>query len=126
MQVADIGAEPQSDPRSDRHQHDVAGAERSHAESAHEISRTIDAGEPLIHRFGGGQMVDQDHGARAFAAPVEADRRALPEHAAVAGVAGVERALAITQSGDERAARLLTEDVAVGQAPIAHRLLDYT
>src|SRR5262245_10812760 len=107
MQVANIGAEPQSDTRADWHQHDVAGAERGHAKATHEISGAVDAGEALIHRLGRRQLVHEDHCAGAFAAPVESDRWALPEHAAVASVAGIERAFAIAQSGDERAAGFL-------------------
>ena len=39
----------------------------------------------------------------AFAAGVETDRRTFPEYAAVAGVLGVERAVAVAQADDERA-----------------------
>src|SRR5207253_8127939 len=121
FEIADIGAEPKPDAGADRHQHDVVGRERRHAEAADDIGRAVDADEALIDRLRRGQIVDQRHGARAVAAPVEADRRTLPVDAQVAGVLGVERTLAVTQAGDERAGPFLAEHIAVGQAPLADR-----
>src|SRR6188472_2395799 len=119
MQVANIGAEPQPHTGTNGNQNDVAGSQRRHAEPTDEISRAVDAGEALIDRLGGGQVIDEDHGARAIAAPVEPDRWPLPEHPQIASIACVERALAVAQARDERAAGLLTQDVAVGLAPLA-------
>src|SRR4029077_11657952 len=82
------------------------------------------AAEALVDRVGARKAVDQHHGARAFAAPIEADRWALPIDPQTAGILGVKRALAITQSCHKCAARFLTEDVTVGQAPVADRLFD--
>src|SRR5262249_43545986 len=68
--------------------------------------------------------VDQHHRAGALATRIPAECGALPIDPQIAGVLGVERALAIAQSADEGAACLLAEDVAVGLAPLAHRPLD--
>src|SRR5215475_9787378 len=95
FEIADIGAEPQANAGTDRHQHDIVGGQRRHAEAADDVGRAVDADEALIDRLRRGQVVDQRHGARAVAAPVEADRRALPEDAQVTGILGVERAFAI-------------------------------
>src|ERR1700751_2120744 len=73
FEIADIGAEPQPDAGADRHQHDVVGGERGHAEAADDVGRAVDADEALIDRLRRGQVVDQRHGARTVAAPVEAD-----------------------------------------------------
>ena len=124
LQVADVGAEPQADAGADRHQHDVVGGQRRHAEAADKIGGAVDAAEALVDRAGVRQVVDQHHGAGAFAADVQADRRALPVDLQIAGILGVEHALAVAQPGDEGAAGLLAEDVAVRQAPVADRLLD--
>src|SRR5437899_12286116 len=48
FEIADIGAEPQADAGADRHQHDVVGGERGHAEAADDIGGAVDAGEALI------------------------------------------------------------------------------
>ena len=42
----------------------------------------------------------------------------------IARILGVENAFAITQACHERAAGFLAEDIAVRQAPLAHRFLD--
>ena len=68
------------------------------------------------------QVVDQHHGARAVGAGIEAERRPLPEHAQIAGILGVERAVAVAQAADEGAAGFLAQHIAVGQAPLAARL----
>src|SRR4029077_6992195 len=39
FEIADIGAQTQSDAGADRHQHDVVGGERGHAEAADDIGR---------------------------------------------------------------------------------------
>jgi hypothetical protein len=48
----------------------------------------------------------------------------LPEHAHVTGISGVKRAVAIAQAADKSAARLFTKNIAIGEAPLAHRFLD--
>src|ERR1700733_11949861 len=125
FEIADIGAEPQADAGADRNQHDVVGGERGHAEAADDIGRTVDAGEALVDRVGGRQVVDQRHGARAVAAPVEADRWPLPVDPQVAGVLGVKRSLAVAEPRDKRARTFFAEDVAVLQAPLADRAFDH-
>src|SRR5262249_13062310 len=60
----------------------------------------------------------------AFTAHVEAKRWSLPEHPQVAGVLGVERALAVAQPRHEGAAGLLAENVPVRLSPVADRLFD--
>src|ERR1019366_934224 len=89
------------------------------------IGRSVEAGETLINRVGGRQVIDQHHGAGAFAAVVKADRGAFPEHAAVAGVLGVELAVAVAQADHEGAAAFLTEYIAVGLTPAADGLLHH-
>src|SRR6266852_6437839 len=124
LEVADIGAEPQSHAGADRNHHDIARGQRGHSEPADEIGRAVDADETLVDRLGGRQAVDQHHGARALAAEIEPDRGTLPEHPQVAGILGVEHAVAVADAGHDRAAGLLAEDVAVRQTPLAARLLD--
>ena len=67
------------------------------------------------------QIVDQHHGAGAVGAGIEAERRPLPEHPHIAGILGVERAVAVAQAADEGAAGFLAEDIAVRLAPLAAR-----
>src|SRR5262245_9401959 len=107
LDIADISAETQPDAGADRNHDDSVRRQRRHSEAADEIGRAVDAGEALVDRAGGGQAVDEHHGARALAAEVPAERRPLPEHPQVAGILGVEDALAIAQSRDHRAAGLL-------------------
>ena len=78
FEIADIGAEAQAETGADRNQHDVVRGQRGHSETADDIGGAVDAGKALIDRIGRGQIVDQRHGARAVAAPVEANRRPLP------------------------------------------------
>src|SRR4026209_1570846 len=119
FQIADVGAKAQSDTGPDRHNDDVAGGERRHAETTYEIRGAVDAGETLIDRSGRRQVIDEHHRARAFAAIVEADRRAFPEHAAVARILCVKLAVAVAQANDNGAAAFLTENVTIGLAPAA-------
>src|ERR1700738_451564 len=100
LEIPDIGAEPQPDTGADRHHHDAARGERRHADAADEVGRSVDTGEALVDRLGGRQAVDQHHGACAFAADIPAERRSLPVDAQVAGILGVERALAVAQPAD--------------------------
>src|SRR6185312_5626120 len=89
FEIADIGPEAQAEAGTNRHQYDVVGGQRRHPEAADDVGRTVDAGESLVDRVGGGQIVDQRHGASAIASPVEADRRSLPVNPQIAGVLGV-------------------------------------
>src|ERR1700688_2603437 len=50
LEVPDISAEPQPDAGTDRHDNDIAGGKRGHAEAADEIGRSVDTGETLIDR----------------------------------------------------------------------------
>src|SRR5262245_46570693 len=111
LQIADIRAKSQADAGADWNHHDAVRGQRRHADAPDQIRRAVDAGEALIDRPGGGQVVDEHHRARAFAADVPAKRRALPVDFQVAGVLGVERALAITKAADERAAALLPKHI---------------
>src|SRR6516165_4058242 len=123
FEIADIGAETNSDPGADRDYDDIVHRQRRHSQAADEIGRAVDAGKTLVDRIGGRQVVDQHHRARAFAAEVEAERRPLPKDPEVAGVLGVEDAFAVTQSGDHGAAGFLSQHVAVGESKLAPRLL---
>src|ERR1051326_4967509 len=124
FEIADFRAEPHADAGADGNEHDAVCRQHRHAETAHEIGRAVNAGEVLIDRGGGRQVIDQHHGARAFPAHVPAERGPLPEHLQVARVLRVEDAFAVTHPDHQRAARLLAEYIAVGQAPLAHGLLD--
>src|SRR5207248_1132367 len=117
LEIADIRAEPQANAGADRDHDDAARGQRRHADAADQIGRAIDAGETLVDRAGRGQAVNQHHAAGAFAADVPAECRALPVDAQVAGIFGVERALAEPQPADEGAAAFLAEHVAVRLAP---------
>src|ERR1043166_2220052 len=92
LQVADIRAETQADAGADRNHHDAVEGQRRHADAADQVGRAVDAGEALVDRARRREIVDQHHGARAFAADVPAKRRPLPVHLQVARVLGVERA----------------------------------
>lgn len=122
--VAEIRAEPQTNACADRHDNDVAGAERGHAKTADEISRAADAGEALIDRVGRGEIVDQHHRSGAFAAVIETDRRALPEYPAVASILCIKIAVAVAQAADERATSFLSKNIAIGLAPATERCLN--
>src|SRR5262249_20244419 len=124
LEIAQIGAEAQAETRANRDDGDVVGNERGHAEPADEISGPIDAAETLEDRVGAGQVINQHHRARAVRAGIKADARSLPEYAQIAGVLGVERAVAIAQAADKGAAGFLAENIAVRQPPLADRLLD--
>src|SRR5713101_7054423 len=124
FEVADIGAEPHADAGANRNHHDAVRGQYRHPQPAHEIRRAVDAAEALVHRLRRRQIVDQHHGAGPFAADVPTERGTLPIDPQIAGVLGVQRAFAVTQPADESAAGFLAEDVAVVQAPLAHRPLD--
>ena len=100
------------------------GRQRGHAQAADKISRAGDAAEPLINRLGARQIVDQHHGAGAVGAGIEAERRPLPVDAYVAGILGIERAVAITQTADKGAAGFFAEDIAVRLPPLIAGFLD--
>src|SRR5262245_26409270 len=53
LEVADVRPKPQTNARTDRHNDDVAGGKCSHAKSANEISRAVDAAKSLIDRLRG-------------------------------------------------------------------------
>src|SRR6187551_1459682 len=125
LEITEISAKPEADTGSDRNHDDVVGGERGHAEAADEVGGAVDAAEALIDRIGRRQLVNQHHGACAFAAHVEADRRPFPEHAAITGVASIELAIAIAEPDHDGAAALLAEDVAVRLTPLAEGLLDH-
>src|SRR5215475_16188559 len=73
FEIAHIGAEPHANARADRNHDDVIHGQRRHSQAADEVGGTVDAGEALINRIGGRQVIDQHHCARAFATEVEAD-----------------------------------------------------
>src|SRR3954453_5682425 len=72
FQIADVGAKPQSDAGADRHQDNIVCGQRGHAEAADDVGGTVDAGEALVNRVSGGEIVHQRHGARSIATPIEA------------------------------------------------------
>src|SRR6266853_420741 len=109
LEIADIGAQPEANPRPDWHEHDVIGGQRRHAEAADKIGRAVDSTETLVDRTGVRQIVDQHHGAGAFAADIPADRWPLPVDLQIARVLRVEHAFAVAQSRHKGAASLLAE-----------------
>src|SRR6516165_11224516 len=118
FQIADIGTKPKTDPGANWNDDDVVEGQCRHAQSPYKISRSVDADEPLIDRFGGGKTVNEHHGAGAVAAEIETKRRALPIHPMVAGILGVQDAFTVAKPGDPGAAHLLSQDISVGQAPL--------
>src|SRR5262249_51685817 len=118
FQIAEIGAQPKPDAGADRHHHDVVGGECGHAQTANKIGRPGDAAEPLVDRLGTRQVVDQHHGARAGGPGLKPKGGPLPIDAYVAGILGIERAVAIAQAADKGAAGLFTEDIAVRLPPL--------
>jgi hypothetical protein len=65
---------------------------------------------------------DFHHGAGAFAAGVETDRRTFPEHAAVAGILGVEGAVAVAQAAASQHVVAAAEHDAGDLAPLVHEM----
>src|SRR5579862_2801930 len=107
LEIADVDAEARTHARADRHDDDAVRGQRGEAEAADEIRGPVDAAVAAEHALDRRQIVDQHHRAVAVGAGVEAERRALPKDREIAGVAGVELALAIAQAADERRRRLL-------------------
>src|SRR5215467_4499870 len=98
---------------------------RRHAETANEVGRAGNAAEAIENRSDLRQVVDEHHGPRTVSASIETDAWPLPEHAHITGISCIERAVAIAQATYKGAARLLTQNIAVRLAPLAHRFLDY-
>src|ERR1700756_3774696 len=73
FEIADIRAEPHTDTRTDGNDDDPVRGQHGHAEAADEIGRAVDPREILVDRGSGGQVIDQHHGACAFAAHVPAE-----------------------------------------------------
>ncbi len=91
----------------------MAAGQECDAHAADEIGRAVHAGkggEDLARAL---QIVDEHHGLGAIPAEIVAERRALPIDLLVARVLGVEGPFAIAQPGNEGAARLLAQDIAV-------------
>ena len=70
------------------------------------------------------KVVHEHHDLGALTAEVVADAWTLPEHPVVSGVLGIERAFAIAQAGNQSAAGILAQDVAVGAPFALERVLD--
>src|SRR5713101_7917574 len=96
-----------------------------HAETANEISGSVDAAETIKNRSSLRQAVNKHHRPCTVSSEVKPEARSLPEHAHVTGISCIKRAVAIAQAADKGAARLLSKNIAVGEAPLAHRSLDY-
>src|SRR5690606_30939296 len=95
----------------------LVGLGRGDPEAAHQIGGAVDSDETAIERVGEGEVVDQHHRPGAFATHVETDGRALPEDAALAGVAGKQLAFSVAQAAKKGAGGFLAENVAVRLAP---------
>src|SRR6266508_719794 len=95
FQVADIGPKPKPYARADRSQRDMAAGEESDAHPADEIGRAVHPCIGVEDLAWAAEVVDENHGLGAFRAEVVAKRGALPIHPVVAGVLGIERALAV-------------------------------
>src|SRR5690606_9562947 len=116
LDVADVGAKAQADARADDRERDVAILLELDAEAADEIGRALDTAKSLIDFRGIAEIVDKDHGLRRFGAGVVANRRALPEDLVIAGILRIEHALAVAQTQNVCAARILAQHVAVRTA----------
>src|SRR5262252_8338809 len=124
FQISNVGAETQSDARTNGDDDDIVERKSRHPQSPNEIRRTLDADKALIDRVGGRKIVDEHHGARAIAAKIKTERGPLPVDPTVAGILGVQHALPVTQTGDPGTAGLLPQDISVGQAPLAACFFD--
>jgi hypothetical protein len=81
--------------------------------------------EPAVKTVDGLEVVDEHHRARALAAEIPADRRALPEHRVVARILGIEVALAVGQPADDGTGTFLAENITVGRAVSGEDLLNH-
>ena len=124
FQIADVDAKPHAHPGADRNDDNAVGVQGREAEPPDKIGRAGDPAKTLKNRVDGGQVVDQHHRPVAVGSCVEPDRRTLPIDLLIAGVARVHLAFAVSKSAHERGGRFLTQDVAVGQTPLADRLLN--
>src|SRR6516225_3953023 len=52
FEIADIGAETNSDPGADRNHDDIVHRQRRHSQAADEVGRAVDAGKTLVDRIG--------------------------------------------------------------------------
>src|SRR5579871_1512400 len=125
LQIADIGPEPQANAGANGHQHHAVPRKGGGAEAANEIGGAGNADKALKDRIDAGHVVDQDHSARAVAAEVEAERRALPIDLQVAGITRIEGAFAITKPDRDRARRFLAQNVTVWLTPLAEGLFHH-
>src|SRR5215472_5859644 len=87
--------------------------------------RSVDAAEATENRSGLRQAVNKHHRPCTVSSEVKPEARSFPEHAHVTGISRIKRAVAIAQAADKSAARFFTKNIAVGEAPLAHRFLDY-
>src|SRR3990172_7713106 len=101
----------------------VAGEER-HADATDKIGRAVKPGISLKNFSRRAEIVNQHHGFGAVAAEIVTERGPLPVDFEVAGVAGIERALAIADAGDERAPCVLAKDIAIGAAGALEGIFD--
>src|SRR5262245_60080465 len=120
LEVPEIDAEPGPDARNDRHDIDAAAGKDRHSEAGDDIGRSVDPEIALIEGIDRRQVVDQHHGAVALGAEIDAEGRPLPVNPVLAGVFGVEHALAIAHAADYRPAALLADDVAIGETVARH------
>ena len=95
-----------------------------HAETANEISRSVDATEAIKNRSGLRQAVDKHHRPCAVSSEIKPEARSFPEHAHVTRISCIKRAVAVAQTADKCTARVLTKNIAVGETPLAHGFLD--
>src|SRR5690242_12154024 len=119
LEITNVGAKPQANPRADRHNDNVARGQRRHAEATDEIGGAIDTSKALIDRAGRWQAIDEHHGTSPLATVVETHGWTFPEHAPVARVLGVELAVAVSQTNHKSAAAFLTENITIGLTPAA-------
>src|SRR6516225_3413213 len=122
FEVAEIGPEAQAYARADRDDGDVVSHQRGHTEAADEIGGAVDTAEPLENRIGARKVVHQHHRARAVRAGIKTDARPLPEHAQVADILRIKRAVAVAQTANKGAARFFAQNIAVWLSPAADRL----
>src|SRR6516165_10786900 len=122
FEVAEISPEAEADAGADRDDGDVVSHQRGHTEAADEIGGAVDTAEPLENRIGARKVVHQHHRARAVRAGIKTDSRSLPEHAQVADILRIKRAVAVAQTANKGAARFFAQNIAVWLSPATDRL----
>src|SRR4029077_9752289 len=104
---------------------DIISGKCGHAKTANEIRRSVDAAEAIENRSSLRQAVNKHQRPCTVGSEVKPEARSFPKHAHGTRISCIERAVAIAQAANKGTARLFTKNIAVRQAPLTHRFLDY-